>query len=46
MAALFVTLFKLEIEHKRTRGTVRRLRRALGDEQAVAPRSAAPQVGA
>lgn len=46
MVALFVTLWKLEISHKLTRGRIRRLRRRLGDPDtlAVAGRSAAPQL--
>ena len=47
MVALFVTLWKLEISHKLTRGRIRRMRRRLGDPDAVAVggRSAAPRVG-
>ncbi len=50
MTLLFITLWKLEMTHKLARGRVRSLQRRLDvlagdpDEQATAPRSAAPQV--
>jgi heme exporter protein C len=47
VACLFVTLWKLEIHHKQTRGRLRRLRRHLGDPDAApttAGRSAAPRL--